>query len=100
MLRPWLRHRLPGSDLAHAVARAARYDQNRNGVLDPDEVETVITQQLGMELQEGDMTYVMNALDTNKDGKIEFNEFVQWFAGCPGNLCATDKNGMIEKSGI
>eukprot|EP00793_Prasinoderma_coloniale_P000426 PRCOL_00005411-RA len=73
------------------VARAfAEYDTDRSGVLEAKELEAIL-EKLGMKLDgEEDLEYALEALDTNKDGVIQFKEFVAWWAGCPGNLCTAE----------
>lgn len=79
------------------VARAfAMYDTDRSGVLEAKELEAVL-HKLGMDLNgEEDLEYALEALDTNKDGVIQFQEFVAWWSGCPGNLCSPEAPEATE----
>jgi len=52
-----------------------RFDQNKDGVIGYDELRELLTV-IGVEAQ--NISQVFDAIDLNKDGRIDWNEFVDW----------------------
>lgn len=55
-------------------------DRNRNGSLDPVEFKYAM-RDYGVELSEIEITQIVKNFDTNKDGKLSFDEFIRAMRG-------------------
>lgn len=55
-------------------------DNNRNGTLDPVEFKYGM-RDYGIDLSENELTAMMKYFDTNKDGKLSFDEFLRAIRG-------------------
>jgi len=55
-------------------------DRNRNGSLDPVEFKYAM-RDYGIKLSEIEVTQIVKYFDTNKDGKISFDEFLRAIRG-------------------
>jgi hypothetical protein len=54
------------------------FDLDNSGFIDLHEIKAV-AKKLGSEIAEGEAQLIMKELDTNKDGKISFEEFTNWW---------------------
>ena len=54
------------------------YDTDKSGSLEPQEVSECAAK-LGAKMTPEELDAAVKALDANKDGKISFDEFVEWF---------------------
>jgi Ca2+-binding EF-hand superfamily protein len=52
------------------------FDKDGNGYIDKEELKNTMTNDLGIPLTEKETTEMINEADVNKDGKIDYNEFV------------------------
>lgn len=52
-------------------------DRDNSGYLDEEEIKD-ISLQLGRELSNREVKAILNEMDTNKDGKVDIEEFVVW----------------------
>jgi Ca2+-binding EF-hand superfamily protein len=55
-------------------------DRNRNGSLDPVEFKYAM-RDYGIDLSEIEITQIVKNFDTNKDGKLSFDEFIRAIRG-------------------
>ena len=55
-------------------------DRNRNGTLDPVEFKYAM-RDYGVQLTEQEITAIVKNFDTNKDGKLSFDEFLRAIRG-------------------
>ena len=67
---------LEGGDDSAAPQIFSIIDLNGNGRIEAVELRTVMSQALGENLTEADVNEMILAADTNKNGVIELNEFV------------------------
>jgi len=66
------------------VSTFKRFDSNQDGVIDRVELTKVLKALSPDKFDESSITMLMNAADTNKDGKIQYAEFIAWvMAGSP-----------------
>mmetsp|Transcript_123874 Transcript_123874/g.174710 ORF Transcript_123874/g.174710 Transcript_123874/m.174710 type:complete len:268 (-) Transcript_123874:57-860(-) len=52
-----------------------RFDKNRDGIISSEELLSVLSR---ITLQKADMSKLLKHIDTNGDGKIQYEEFVNW----------------------
>ncbi|KAL6774247.1 hypothetical protein ACKKBG_A24305 [Auxenochlorella protothecoides x Auxenochlorella symbiontica] len=71
-------------ELSRVASVFARYDTNDDGVLSVDEFRGLCSR-YGSTLSQEEVKAALDLLDTNKDGRIQFGEFVDWW---------------VEKSGV
>lgn len=64
------------------ASRFEELDVDRNGVLSPDEVVSVLKDLLGFD--EDMAKYLIDMFDTNKDGNLDKSEFVHLWSGMFG----------------
>ena len=57
----------------------SHYDRNRNNRIEVNEFQNLLIA-LGGELIEGEVAAGLEALDTNRNGTIEWGEFIAWWA--------------------
>ena len=57
------------------------FDADRNGYLDPDEFERFLAALAEGEATETPTKVSFDHVDTNKNGRIEFSEFLDWWLG-------------------
>lgn len=71
--------RLTDDEIAEIREIYSHYDDNGNGVIEVGELAALLDA-LGAELTSGQLDAAMKSLDTDGSGKIEFDEFVAWWA--------------------
>lgn len=57
----------------------SHYDHDNNGVIDRGELRALL-EALDTQLSEDEIDAGMRAIDNNRNGKIEFEEFLEWWA--------------------
>ena len=78
---------------ASKIARVFnRFDLNGDAVLQPEEIKAM-SAELGQDLSDADVATAMDFIDVNANGEIEFEEFLAWYTGTCGPLCAPDEGG-------
>ena len=60
-------------------ARFQMFDRDGNGLIDRDELKTVM-QELGEKLSEEDIDEMIEEADTNNDGFIDYEEFARYMS--------------------
>lgn len=61
------------------------FDTDRNGSISQSELRIILVK-LGV--SDGDVTKVFSAMDANKDGQVDYNEFVNWLYSADGDGAA------------
>ncbi|XP_041361540.1 neo-calmodulin-like isoform X2 [Gigantopelta aegis] len=65
-------------DFADEMLRAFKiFDKDGNNFIEPDELRHVMTQ-LGEPLTDEQVNLMIQCADLNKDGKLDYQEFVKW----------------------
>ena len=54
------------------------FDKDRSGYLDKKEFKDVLTQMGSAPMTDTEFKAVWKNIDEDKDGKIDYNEFIQW----------------------
>lgn len=74
-----------------------KFDENGDGKLCKNEVRKVL-EMLNEDkpVSDEDIDAVMRAVDTNKDGEIDFTEFTAWYTSCEQRLKAEEKEKFYE----
>jgi Ca2+-binding EF-hand superfamily protein len=69
-------------DENESVIREAfdRYDQDKSGWIDRDELQCMFREELCQPLTEEELLKVLEAIDKSKNGHIEFEELLLWFS--------------------
>jgi hypothetical protein len=66
-------------ELEEAIKRVfTSFDADNSGFIDSNELQSV-SRELGKELTEEELKQVLNELDENRDGKISYEEFRNWW---------------------
>lgn len=81
-----------------------KFDKNQDGVISRSELTAVFKALGGGKFSDSDIDALMTAADTNKDGKIQYNEFVSWVMSPAkggddsnqGKFAPIDKRGKIK----
>ena len=71
------------------------FDKDHSGFIDVSEIEAV-AKELGSELPKMEVEQIVDELDTDKDGKVSMEEFVEWWK--TGRKGKADKLGGFIKS--
>lgn len=65
-------------DEEKTLQRAFRlFDKDGSGTIDKEELERITTQ-MGESLSKDELEQMLKLVDTNKDGKIDYNEFIKY----------------------
>eukprot|EP00831_Metopus_contortus_P009669 TRINITY_DN1372_c0_g1_i3.p1 TRINITY_DN1372_c0_g1~~TRINITY_DN1372_c0_g1_i3.p1 ORF type:complete len:437 (-),score=89.71 TRINITY_DN1372_c0_g1_i3:35-1345(-) len=76
-----------------------KFDKDNSGFIELDEIKS-IAKELGLEMTPEEASAYLKDLDTNQDGKISYDEFVQWWlSGRPGKLEKMEKL-MVKFLGV
>mmetsp|Transcript_32136 Transcript_32136/g.73537 ORF Transcript_32136/g.73537 Transcript_32136/m.73537 type:complete len:768 (-) Transcript_32136:32-2335(-) len=65
---------------AHVRKKFQQWDKNGDGIISQEELVEVM-QSLGGQFSEAETTSLFNHIDKDKDGKVDYNEFVSWVFG-------------------
>ncbi len=71
--------RLSDDDIAEIREIFSHYDKNENGVIERSEFKALLDA-LEADLTDEEVQAGLDALDDNKNGLIDFDEFVAWWA--------------------
>jgi len=75
------------------IDQFARFDLNGDGVVDRAELARVLKHLDAKVWTDENVSQIMFVADTNKDGRIQFEEFIEWVFGAGGN----GANGVAKK---
>lgn len=56
------------------------YDVDNNGTMDANELKALL-EDMGQSYTEAEVAILMNELDLNSDGVLDFEEFWKWWTG-------------------
>ncbi len=70
---------LSDDDLSEIREIFGHFDKDKNGVMDASEFSKLLDA-LGAEMTKDEVSEGLRALDDNKNGLIDFDEFVAWWA--------------------
>lgn len=79
------------SDLLKKVFN--NFDKSGDGFIDINEIE-VLCRELGMDVTRSEYKETIKGLDVNKDGKISFEEFIDWWK--TGRQCSNILDSLIK----
>lgn len=60
------------------LAMFERFDANKDGAINKEELRALLSQKLKVDVTEDQMETVLAKADRNRDGKLNYQEFVQW----------------------
>lgn len=82
------------NDLIKLVAQVFKgFDKDNSGFIDLKEI-VAVGKELGTTFTEGEAAEIINELDTNKDGKVSLEEFVEWWKS--GRQGKKDFGGLLS----
>ncbi|MEM9493691.1 MAG: EF-hand domain-containing protein [Myxococcota bacterium] len=77
--QPKTEHSLTEDQIAELREIFGHYDDNGNGVIDRDEFRALL-EALDAQLTDDEIDAGLRAVDSNGNGQIEFEEFLEWWA--------------------
>lgn len=75
---PWCYVSLMDKDLQEVREIFDHFDKDGNGTIDPNEFADLLDA-LGSGFSDQEVQLGLEAIDLNKNGRIEFNEFLKWW---------------------